>query len=241
MTNLDPRTRIIIVFLISSAAIILKEVKSLALLMAFTLVMCMLSSVPLKKATLRLRKLWYVFIVLAIIQSIFTQGGDTLLAIGSIRLLTTKGLETGISIILRMSIIIYSALIILIASPLDTVYGLAAMKMPQEIGFMVLLAIKFLPLIREEFMDSVTAVQLAGADLKRIPFGKKMSLYTYILTPSVAKALRRARYISLSMECRGFRAYPTRTYYRKLKLKKSDYAFMAATIASIIAVILASW
>lgn len=241
MMNLDPRTRIIIVFIVSSAAIILKEVKSLMLLLAFTLVICILSSVPLKKATMRLRKLWYVFIVLAIIQSIFTQGSDALLTLGSIRLLTTKGLEAGISIILRMSIIIYSALIIIIASPLDMVYGLAAMKMPQEIGFMVLLAIKFLPLIRDEFIDSITAVQLAGADLKKIPLGKKISLYTYILTPSVTKALRRARYISLSMECRGFRAYPTRTYYCKLKLKKFDYTIMAATIASIIAIILISW
>jgi len=238
MMNLDPRTRITIVFIVSSAAIILKEMKSLMLLLAFTLVTCILLSVPLKKATVKLRKLWYVFIVLAIIQSIFTQGGDALLILGGIRLLTTKGLETGISIILRMSIIMYSALIILIASPLDMVYGLAAMKMPQEIGFMVLLAIKFLPLIRDEFIDSITAVQLAGADLKRIPLGKKISLYTYILTPSVTKALRRARYISLSMECRGFRAYPTRTYYRKLNMKKVDYAIIAATLISITTIVL---
>ena len=129
----------------------------------------MLLSISLKKATMRLKRLWYVFIVLALVQSIFTYGGEPLLALGGIEILTTKGLETGISIILRMSIIIYSALIILITSPMDMVYGLAAMKMPQEIGFMVLLAIKFLPLIKEEFIDSIIAVQLAGADLKEYP------------------------------------------------------------------------
>ncbi|NLM43686.1 MAG: energy-coupling factor transporter transmembrane protein EcfT [Clostridiales bacterium] len=241
MIDLDPRTRIVIVFFISSAAIILKEIKSLLLLLTLTLAICMLLSISLKKATMRLKRLWYVFIVLALVQSIFTHGGEPLLALGGIEILTTKGLETGISIILRMSIIIYSALIILITSPMDMVYGLAAMKMPQEIGFMVLLAIKFLPLIKEEFIDSIIAVQLAGADLKRIPLGKKISLYTYILTPSVIKALRRARFISLSMECRGFRAYSTRTYYRKLNMKKGDYAIIVVTLIFLIAIVSTSW
>ena len=241
MIDLDPRTRIVIVFFISSAAIILKEIKSLLLLLTLTLAICMLLSISLKKATMRLKRLWYVFIVLALVQSIFTYGGEPLLALGGIEILTTKGLETGISIILRMSIIIYSALIILITSPMDMVYGLAAMKMPQEIGFMVLLAIKFLPLIKEEFIDSIIAVQLAGADLKRIPLGKKISLYTYILTPSVIKALRRARFISLSMECRGFRAYSTRTYYRKLNMKKGDYAIIVVTLIFLIAIVSTSW
>lgn len=234
--NLDPRTRIFTVIIISSAAIILKDIKPLIALLLMTLLLCKLFSVSLSSPLKRLRKLWYFFIVLALVQSLFTYGGETLLALGDIRILTTAGLEVGVSIILRMSIIVYSAMIIASASSMDIVYGLTAMKLPQEIGFMVLLAIKFLPLFREEFSDSIIAVQLSGAELKKIPIGKKLSLYTYILTPSVIKALNRARFISLSMECRGFRAYPARTFYRRLKMKGADYITILVTLASTIVI-----
>jgi len=229
LKKFDPRTRILIVFLISSAALMIRQLTPLLSLLLLTLLLCKLFCISLLGSIKKLKKLWYFFFVLALVQSIFTSGGETLVSIGNFRVLTTLGLQSGISIITRMSIIIYSALIIASAPPLEIVYGLIAMKLPYEIAFMVLLAMKFLPLIKEEFTDSIIAVQLAGAQLDKIPLKQKLSLYTYILTPSVIKALHRARYISLSMECRGFRAYPSRTNYCKLKMKRADYMAMLAT------------
>lgn len=228
MTNLDPRTRIAIVFLISTAAVMIKDLKPLAFLLLLTLLFCGLFCISMIRALKKMRRFWYFFFVLALVQSMFSVGGESILSLGSIRILTTSGLTSGLSIMLRMSIIIFSALIIASAPPLEVVYGLTAMKLPQEIAFMVLLAMKFLPLFKEEFTDSIIAVQLAGADLAHIPLRKKLSLYTYILTPSVVKALHRARYISLSMECRGFRAYPMRTNYCRLKMRAADYITILA-------------
>ena len=238
MINIDPRTKIIMVFLISSAAVIIKDIKSLIFLLLLILLLCKLFYISLLGSMKKLKKLWSFFFILALVQSIFTSGGDVLVSIGSLRILTTVGLESGISIIMRMSIIIYSAFIIASAPVLEVVYGLIAMGLPYEIAFMVLLSIKFLPLFKEEFADSIIAVQLAGADLGRIPLKQKLSLYTYILTPSVIKALNRARYISLSMECRGFRAYPTRTSYCKLRMSKADYLTILAASATIFMIIM---
>ncbi len=208
---------------ISSAVLIIQAPKNLFLLLLVSLLACKLLSISLFGAIKRLKKLWSFFLVLALIQSIFTSGGEALISIKGLNILTTNGLTSGISIIIRMAIIIFSALIIASTPPLETVYGLIAMKLPYEIAFMVLLAIKFLPLFKEEFTDSIIAVQLAGEDLNRIPLGQKLSLYTYILTPSVIKALNKAKYISISMECRGFRAYPNRTSYCRLKMRGIDY------------------
>lgn len=230
MIKPDPRTRIIILFIISSAAVLIRKIGPLFWLFLMTLILCRLFSISLSASVKRLRKLWYFFLVFALVQSIFTSGGETIFSIGNIRILTTMGLESGISIMLRMSIVIFSALIVASAPPLEIVYGLTKMKLPYEIAFMVLLAMKFLPLFREEFSDSIAAVQLAGADLHKIPLRQKLSLYACILTPSVAKALSRARYISLSMECRAFRAYPCRTDYCILKMKGTDYTVILATL-----------
>lgn len=227
----DPRTRLLTVFLLSSAAVAFKDIGPLFALSLVTLLLCRLFSVSITGVFRKLKGLWYFFIVLALLQSVFTSGGEVLLRLGGIRLLTAEGLRTGISIILRMAVIVYSALIIASAPLLQVVYGLVAMKLPYEIAFMVLLSLKFLPLFREEFVDSITAVQLAGADLTRIPFTKRLSLYTYILMPAVVKALHRARYISLSMESRGFRAYPSRTSYCRLRMGRADYGVIVATAA----------
>ncbi len=229
--NFDPRTKLIMVFLISSAAVFIREITSLFFLLLMTMFLCRYFSISLWSSIRKLRRLWSFFFVLAFIQSMFTTGGEVLVRAGDFRILTTAGLYSGVSIILRMAIIIYSALIIANTPALDIIYGLIAMKLPYEIAFMVLLAMKFLPLFREEFVDSITAVQLAGVDIYRIPVKKKLSIYAYILTPSVIKALSRARYISLSMECRGFRAHPERTSYIRLRMGKGDYLgiFAAAT------------
>ncbi len=231
MINIDSRTRIVIVIIVSTAAVIMKDIIGLTALLLLTLLYCRLFSISLFKSTKKLKNLWYVFIILAFIQSIFTHGGNTLISIGKVRILTTYGLKSGISIIIRMAIIIYSAMIIASAGTLNLIYGLIAMKLPYEIAYMVLLAIKFLPIFKEELMDSIIAVQLAGADLKRIPLGQKLSLYYYILTPSLINALKRARYISISMECRGFRAQPNRTSFCKLQMGKADYMVILATLA----------
>lgn len=229
MIKLDPRTKIIIVFIISSAAILVREVKPLFLLLILVLFICKAFSISLFGEIKRLKNLWSFFLVLALIQSIFTSGGEVLIYIGKLKILTTVGLMSGISIMLRMSIIVYSAIIIASAPPLEVVYGLIAMKLPYEIAFMVLLAMKFLPQFKEEFVDSITAVQLAGTDLNKTPLKQKFSLYTYIMMPSIVKALNKAKYISISMECRGFRAYSSRTSYCKLKIGKIDYLAILAT------------
>lgn len=237
MINIDSRTRIILVALISTSAIIIKDIIGLAVLLLLTLIYCKIFSIPVYQSVKKIKRLWYVFFALVLIQSIFTSGGNVLIHIGGIKILTTQGFISGISIILRMSIIILSAMIIASAGTLNIIHGLIAMKLPYEIAFMVLIAMKFLPLFREEFMDSIIAVQLAGADLKKIPLGQKLSLYSYVLTPSVMNSLKRARYISAAMECRGFRAYPNRTSYSRLKMSKVDYIAILATLALMIIII----
>ncbi len=229
MINLDGRTRLIIVAIISSVAVIIKDIFGLLMLLLLTIGYCMVLSLPVYESLKKIRRFLYVFFFIIVIQSIFLKGGSPLISIGGLNILTTYGLLTGVSIILRMTIIIISALIIASAGTLNIVYGLIAMKLPYEIAYMVLISMKFLPLFREEFIDSIIAIQLAGVNIKKVPLRQKLSLYSYVLTPAVINSLKRARYISAAMECRGFRAYPDRTSYIKMKIEAIDYIAIFAT------------
>ena len=88
MINIDSRTRIILVILISTSAIIIKDIMGLMELLLLTLVYCRFFSISIGQSTKRLRNLWYVFITLALIQSIFTHGGNALISIDGVKILT---------------------------------------------------------------------------------------------------------------------------------------------------------
>lgn len=239
MKTLDPRTKLIMVMTLSTLAVVIKRPGLLFVIWIITLILLQAFSVSIIGAFKRLRHFISLFMGIVFIQSVFSPGGNTLLELFGVRIITSGGILTGLSVILRMFIIISSALILSTTSPAELIAGLASWKIPYEIVFMVFLGIKFLPILTEEITDSVIAIQLAGADLKHTPLRRKLSLYTYIFMPVVMSTLLRARQISIAMESRAFRAYPVRTFYRKLTMKPRDWAIIFATLASGVVVLAA--
>jgi energy-coupling factor transport system permease protein len=176
------------------------------------------------------RRLWYIFIAIVILQSIFNRSGSPLFAIGEFIILTDIGLIKGAEFLLRISVILFSATIVASSDYREVVQGLVQLKIPYEIAFMVSVGIRFLPLLRSEFLDVMTAIQLRGIDMKRIPFKKRLKVYSYIFTPIMTGAIYKARNLSTAMETRAFRAYPERTSYLILKLATKDYIVMTTTL-----------
>lgn len=238
MNDLDPRTKIIIVMALSTLAVVIKRPEVLLLIWIFTVVLLKMFGVSLLGTFKRLRRFIALFASLVLVQSIFSPAGNSLLTVYGVRIITTGGILTGLSVIFRMFIIISSALILSTSSSTEIIYGLISWKMPYELAFMVLLAIRFLPILMEEIVDSVIAIQLAGVDLKRIPLKRRISLYTYIFMPVVTATLMRARQISIAMESRAFGAYPFRTYYRRLIMKPKDWMTVVMTLAAALSVMI---
>jgi len=218
----DPRARLAAVAVLSTLAIAIKDVAWLAGLVAVTFLLLSLGRFDPGRVLPRLRRFGPLFLALLVVQSIFAPAGRPLLTVAGIALVTMHGLIAGISIVLRLVIIVLSAAFIGSTDPMELVLGLVKLRVPYEIAFMVLLAIRFLPVLMEEVQDALTAIQLRGVDLPRIPPGAKLKLYTSIFLPVVAGALLRARKTAVAMEARAFRAYPQRTYLDELVMQRSD-------------------
>ena len=202
-------------------------------LLFFLIISIVLSALfygSLLKTIKALRRLWYVFIVMVIIQSIFNRAGSPLFSVWGFTVLTDAGLIKGSEFLLRISVIIFSASIAASSDHRKVVQGLVQLKIPYEIAFMVSVGIRFLPLLRSEFVDVMTAIQLRGVDIEKIPFKKRLKIYSYIFTPIMAGAIKKARDLSTAMEARAFRAYPERNSYLVLKLVPKDYIVMVITL-----------
>ena len=113
-------------------------------------------------------------------------------------------------------IVIAAAVVMTTANSRDIIQGLIQWKVPYELAFMVTIAIRFLPLLQEEATDTLTALQLRGVNLKKIPILKRLRTYSYLLMPLLTSVLIKARDLSVAMEMRAFRAYPQRTSLREL-------------------------
>jgi len=223
ISKLDPRTKIAIVLSLSTLSLIYDDISMLIVILSVSCLCSVLMNSNLIAILVRLKKLICVMAAIAIVQSLFTKTGNTILKIGTVTLLTDYGIVKSLEFVLRLGIIIVSAAIITTSSSREIVQGLVQWRCPYEIAFMVSVAIRFLPIFKEEMTDMVIAIQLRGIDLKRVKLKKKIKVYKYILFPIVTNSILKAKELSTAMEMRGFRAYPSRTSYMTLKMQNTDY------------------
>ncbi|WDV45626.1 energy-coupling factor transporter transmembrane component T [Clostridiaceae bacterium M8S5] len=236
--NIDPRTKLFIVLCLSSIGVIIKDIYIMMFILILSVIICRLFECNLYSYYKKLKGMFKIILVIAIVQSIFTKSGSSIVSIAGVRLLTTGGIMKSVMFILRLSIVLISAAIISTSNYREIVQGLVQMKIPYEIAFMVSVGIRFLPIMKEEFTDALIAIQLRGIEIDKISLKDKLKIYSYIFTPVIAGSMIKARRLSITMETRAFRAYKTRTSYNILELNKIDYMVMLSTaLISIVIVI----
>lgn len=232
--KMDPRPKLVIILLLSTLALIYYDVFILSIVLFISLIIAILIKSNLSAVLFKLKKIIILMAAIAIVQSLFMKTGNPILKLGKITVITDYGIIKSLEFILRISIIIVSATILTTSTSREIVQGLIQWKCPYEIAFMVSIAIRFLPIFKEEMADMVTAIQLRGIDLKKVKFREKIKIYKYILLPITTNSILKARDLSSSMEMRAFRAYPIRTNYMVLKMQRNDYIVIAMCIIAAI-------
>ncbi|MFZ5974003.1 MAG: energy-coupling factor transporter transmembrane component T family protein [Bacillota bacterium] len=229
--KLDPRSLLIVVLCLSTIVLAVQDIYYLLGSGIITIAVALLFGVNFWRLIKRFRRFIYLLLTISLVQSICTPDTHVLLSVFSINVFTAKGVLLGIKTFMRLLVIFTSASIMTTINYRDTVQGLVQWKVPHMIAFMVSIALRFLPIFSEELRDSLTALQLRGVNLKKIPFGKKIKVYVYLLTPVVMSVLKRAQNLSMAMEARAFGAYPTRVSYLVLKLRAGDYLVQSLSLA----------
>ena len=228
--NVDPRTKLVIVLCLSTLAIFVKDILFLSGILLITVIISLIFKINMLQIFEKIKRLLYVLLAIAIVQSVFSTEGQTLIWIGKLSILTTVGLQKGLEFIIRIMIIILSATIITTSNSREIVQGLVQWKLPYEIAFMASIGIRFLPILIEEIKDSLVAIQLRGVEIEKIPFKKRFYVYSYLFTPILVSTIIKAQKLSISIEMRGFRAYETRTSYIILKMSYVDYLIIFSSL-----------
>jgi len=230
MRALDPRSKMILVICISTLAIIYQDLLPLMFLLLFSILVLFIVGLDPSRIRQLLKQIVPLLLLLFLLQCLFTRQGAAWLTVYGIRIVSDVGLRMGLGVMLRILIIIISALLLMSSSERDFLLALVQWKIPYEIAFMVMLGLHFLPILREEALNVYYAVQMRGTELKKISTSQKLKLYTRIMLPIISGAIYRAEQMAIAMDARGFRAYPQRTYRRRLELKKLDYGVQITAV-----------
>ena len=127
-----------------------------------------------------------------------------------------------VEVCLRISmLILFASLLPLTTSPMSIADAFSRI-FPQEISVMIMMALRFIPLLSDESMKIKKAQIARGARFDDKNMFLRIKAYFPVLIPLFVIAFKRADELSMAMEARGFVVGAKRSRYRPLEWKKND-------------------
>jgi energy-coupling factor transport system permease protein len=141
------------------------------------------------------------------------------------------GLLGGMGLALRfINIIASSFLFVTVTDPNRLAYSLMQAGLPYRLGFMLITALRFIPVFHRE-LNQVRSAQMAkGIELEKISWRKLGQYVYYLLIPLVLSALEKVDFLTISMESRAFGLYPSRTYLSRHVITSVDWLVLVLVL-----------
>jgi len=187
----------------------------------------MASSIALKRLVQGIRPFFWLFVFTAILH-LFMTPGDPL---PCLPYATQQGLQHGLVVGMQLTCAIWiSTLMTLTTSPLDMVWALEwflrplqYLKIPvEEIALLVMLAIRFIPLLFEETDRIVKAQKARGIDIESGGLMRRVKALLPVLIPLLQGMLRRADDLAVALTLRGYAPGMPRTTSKNISIRLND-------------------
>ncbi|MCG7408127.1 energy-coupling factor transporter transmembrane protein EcfT [Paenibacillus sp. ACRRX] len=232
--QLDPRAKLTAMVLFLIAVICADYSLELAVITAFSLVILMTSSIPLRRYGRASKPLWPLMAFMFLFYVLFEHSGDVWLSIGSFTV-TSEGVLLGVYAVWRMLLLVcFTSILTFTTTPIELNLGLEAVLKPlkligvspQQWTMMITIALRFIPTIFEEANKILKAQASRGADYEDLKLKEKGKLVVTLLVPVTVGAFRRAEDLVMAMESRGYVLDAKRTSLRYLTWQGTDTLFI---------------
>ncbi len=232
--RMDPRSKLIIIFLFVCIVFIANNSLTYGILLAYTLVMIALSKIPFRFILNGLIPVLWLVIFTLLVHLFFTRGGDVLIDIGWLKIYE-EGVRQGIFISLRFFLLILvTSLLTLTTTPIEITDGIEYLLAPlkkikfpvHELALMMSIALRFIPTLMQETDIIMKAQSARGVDFTSGPIKERLKAIVPLLIPLFISSFKRAEELAVAMEARGYRGGEGRTKYRQLRWGLSDTAMI---------------
>lgn len=234
--RLDPRAKLIGVFLYVIIVFLANNWPTYALLAVFTASGVALSNVPLRYIVRGLKPVLFLIVFTFVLNALFTHQGPALFKFGWLEL-TSAGFIQAVFISIRLLVLIVATtLLTLTTTPIDITDGLEYLLSPlkklrfpvHEFALMMAIALRFIPTLVEETEKIMKAQTARGADFSSGSLVKRAKAIVPLLVPLFVGAFKRAEELAMAMEARGYRGDVGRTKWRLLQWQTRDTVLLAS-------------
>ncbi|MFE4708762.1 energy-coupling factor transporter transmembrane component T family protein [Peribacillus simplex] len=236
MHKMDPRAKLLLVFLFVCVVFLANNVVSYGLLAVFTILLISISKIPLRYLYNGLKPIFFLIVFTFLLHILFTKEGELLFEYGWFEIYE-GGLIQGFFISVRFTLLILvTSLLTLTTSPISITDGMEELlgplkkwKMPvHELALMMSIALRFIPTLMEETEKIMKAQTARGVDFSSGPIKDRVKSIVPLLVPLFVSSFKRAEELATAMESRGYRGGEGRTKYRQLDWKTSDSLLMVS-------------
>lgn len=126
--------------------------------------------------------------------------------------------------------------------PTEFAASLNRIGVPYKIAYAVSLTLRYLPEVKNDFVNIMHAQQARGLDIsKNTPLIQRLQNVAKILGPLIFSSLDRADEISNAMTLRGFGRHSSRTWYSAKPLGRNDKLCLTAIAVIVALAIVKRW
>lgn len=244
--RLDPRSKLLFVFLFIIAVFLANNVTTYAILLGFTLLTIFSSRIRLYFLINGLKPIIFLIIFTMLMHIFFTKDGALLFEWKFIKVYE-EGLRQGIFISIRfLVLVLMTSVLTLTTSPISITDGMEDLlgpfkrfKLPvHELALMMSISLRFIPTLMDE-TDKILKAQLArGSDISTGTLKERVRAVIPLLVPLFVSAFKRAEDLAVAMEVRGYRGGEGRTRYRQLHWHWRDTATMGLLAVLVVILLL---
>lgn len=241
--QLDPRIKIISLFVLLTGTFLFDNLLVYLLLTFFSLALVIYAQIPAKVFGRSLKPILWLIIFTMLFHFFLTEGNE-IARLGPLTI-TQEGLTRGTIMGWRLLLlIIFSSLLTLTTSPLDLTDGLESLLAPfkrlklpvHELAMMISISLRFIPTLLEEMEKIMKAQTARGMDFSQGSILKRIYALVPLLVPLFISAFRRADELATAMEARCYRGGIGRTRMKELKLGLNDgYALAVVLVLTFLA------
>jgi energy-coupling factor transport system permease protein len=161
----------------------------------------------------------------------FADPGEPVYRIGPLTI-TDGGLREGPIFFFRLSVVVLASFVLIWTTDTrDLMVSLTQAGVPYRYAFAVFLALRFLPLVQRE-VEAVRSAHAIRGQAMRSNLLHRFKLWQRYVFTVMVNGLRKAEMAATALECRGFGAYPDRSYVKTVSYKRLDLWFIILFFAA---------
>jgi len=223
--RMDPRSKLIIVFLFVCVVFIANNAWTYGVLAIYTLLMVGMSKIPVRFLYGGLKPILLLVVFTFLLHIFMTKGGELVLDLGWLKIYE-EGIRQGIFISLRFFLLILiTSLLTLTTTPIEITDGLETLLNPlkkvnfpvHELALMMSISLRFIPTLMQETDKIMKAQTARGVEYNSGPVKERIKAIVPLLIPLFISSFKRAEELAVAMEARGYKGGEGRTKYRQLK------------------------